>query len=58
MWAAYPWLRDDEFVAEGLDRWLALADTPDPRKARRPQGEPDPGTGCRPARVCRLEGQR
>ncbi|MEU8356752.1 dihydrodipicolinate synthase family protein [Nonomuraea sp. NPDC048882] len=23
IWAAYPWLRDDEFVAEGLDRWLA-----------------------------------
>ncbi|MEV4160330.1 dihydrodipicolinate synthase family protein [Nonomuraea dietziae] len=23
VWAAYPWLRDDEFVAEGLDRWLA-----------------------------------
>lgn len=22
IWAAYPWLRDDEFVAEGLDRWL------------------------------------
>ncbi|WP_219825393.1 dihydrodipicolinate synthase family protein [Nonomuraea typhae] len=23
VWAAYPWLRDDEFVAEGLDRWLS-----------------------------------
>jgi hypothetical protein len=23
IWAAYPWLRDDEFVAEGLDRWLS-----------------------------------
>jgi hypothetical protein len=23
IWAAYPWLRDDEFVAEGLERWLA-----------------------------------
>src|SRR5204863_4635283 len=23
MWTAYPWLRDDEFVAEGLERWLA-----------------------------------
>ncbi|GAA2360108.1 dihydrodipicolinate synthase family protein [Nonomuraea africana] len=23
VWAAYPWLRDDDFVAEGLDRWLA-----------------------------------
>jgi hypothetical protein len=22
IWAAYPWLRDDDFVAEGLDRWL------------------------------------
>ncbi|MDF5753701.1 dihydrodipicolinate synthase family protein [Spongiactinospora sp. TRM90649] len=22
IWAAYPWLRDDEFVAEGLSRWL------------------------------------
>ncbi|MFI6483169.1 dihydrodipicolinate synthase family protein [Nonomuraea sp. NPDC050663] len=22
VWAAYPWLRDDDFVAEGLDRWL------------------------------------
>ncbi|MEU4514568.1 dihydrodipicolinate synthase family protein [Nonomuraea wenchangensis] len=23
IWAAYPWLRDDDFVAQGLDRWLA-----------------------------------
>ncbi|MFD0474048.1 dihydrodipicolinate synthase family protein [Nonomuraea thailandensis] len=23
VWAAYPWLRDDDFVAQGLDRWLA-----------------------------------
>ncbi|MEV2268400.1 dihydrodipicolinate synthase family protein [Nonomuraea africana] len=23
VWSAYPWLRDDDFVAEGLDRWLA-----------------------------------
>ncbi|WP_327091096.1 dihydrodipicolinate synthase family protein [Nonomuraea sp. NBC_01738] len=23
IWAAYPWLRDDEFVAEGLHRWLS-----------------------------------
>ncbi|GII92434.1 dihydrodipicolinate synthetase [Sinosporangium siamense] len=23
IWAAYPWLRDDDFVAEGLDRWLS-----------------------------------
>ena len=23
VWAAYPWLRDDDFVAEGLSRWLA-----------------------------------
>jgi dihydrodipicolinate synthase/N-acetylneuraminate lyase len=22
IWAAYPWLRDDEFVADGLNRWL------------------------------------
>ncbi|WP_206184546.1 dihydrodipicolinate synthase family protein [Thermoactinospora rubra] len=23
VWEAYPWLRDDDFVAEGLDRWLS-----------------------------------
>ncbi|MFD2350532.1 dihydrodipicolinate synthase family protein [Nonomuraea ferruginea] len=23
VWAAYPWLRDDDFVAEGLARWLS-----------------------------------
>lgn len=23
IWAAYPWLRDDEFVADGLSRWLS-----------------------------------
>ncbi|MEV0152007.1 MULTISPECIES: dihydrodipicolinate synthase family protein [unclassified Nonomuraea] len=23
IWAAYPWLRDDDFVAAGLDRWLS-----------------------------------
>ncbi|MEU6411986.1 dihydrodipicolinate synthase family protein [Microbispora sp. NPDC046933] len=23
IWAAYPWLRDDDFVAGGLDRWLS-----------------------------------
>lgn len=23
VWAAYPWLNDDEFVAEGLERWLS-----------------------------------
>ncbi|MEU6998680.1 dihydrodipicolinate synthase family protein [Nonomuraea sp. NPDC046570] len=22
VWAAYPWLRDDDFVAEGVERWL------------------------------------
>ncbi|MER6947889.1 dihydrodipicolinate synthase family protein [Nonomuraea sp. NPDC000554] len=23
VWAAYPWLRDDDFVTAGLDRWLS-----------------------------------
>ncbi|WP_219468483.1 dihydrodipicolinate synthase family protein [Nonomuraea rhizosphaerae] len=23
IWAAYPWLRDDDFVAEGVERWLS-----------------------------------
>jgi dihydrodipicolinate synthase/N-acetylneuraminate lyase len=23
IWLAYPWLRDDDFIADGLDRWLS-----------------------------------